>query len=112
MAVHFLLLLWGGLLCLSVYLRAEQLSPGVVSHRSGSSPEQLSAEEQATPVAWSAGSAPQRATNPVDPVLPGLVPFCYLLTQQLTQLNLKPTKAILGGFSTLTEQFRILPNAP
>ncbi|MDX5435582.1 MAG: hypothetical protein LPK03_00195 [Pontibacter sp.] len=109
-AMYFLLLLWAGLLCLSGNLKAGQLQLNTASNSLSTSAEQLKTEEQAFPVAWQEPSVPQRAANP-DPGLPGLVSMYSPQVQQLTQLRLMPTKAILG-FSTLTEQFQILPNAP
>ncbi|MBC5992210.1 hypothetical protein [Pontibacter cellulosilyticus] len=106
-----ILLLWVGLLCLSGYLKAEQLHQNTVSYKSGTSAEELTTEEQAFPVAFSEPTAPPRTSTPPDPVLSSSGYRYSLQSQQPTQHELKVVNAATS-FSTLTQQFRILPNAP
>jgi hypothetical protein len=104
-------LLWAVLLCFSGALKAEQIREGTQKYSLDLSEELLSGEGPYIPVAWSEPTAPHHAFTAASPVLPP-----YLITYRITlrllpHAGLKPTKAMLG-FSSLAEQFRILPNAP
>ncbi|WP_439882744.1 hypothetical protein ACSX1A_06145 [Pontibacter sp. MBLB2868] len=110
-ALHFLLLLWAGLLCFSGYTKAQQVCLKADARAPDTATEQLKAEKLAFPVAWSETSATHRTLTPTDPVLPPLVQVQWPQPHITCQLNKKTCKAILGS-SSITEKFRILPNAP
>ncbi|MFD2245909.1 hypothetical protein [Pontibacter ruber] len=110
-ATVLLLQLWAALLCFSVSFTPGQALPEAYNFNYLDATEELKQQEQGTPVAWAEPTAPYAAAAVPELEAPLLLLACGLLLSILFYQALKPTKAILG-FSSLSEQYRILPNAP
>lgn len=111
--IYTLLLLWGVCLCLSVSYVAEKVQDPFSQKLQKSLKEQVNQEEQNSPTAWSEQTAPlSSAANPAEQLTAILLAASYFLfLYQWRYPSQKAFKAPLS-FSSLTEQFRILPNAP
>jgi hypothetical protein len=110
-ALKYSLLLWAALLCLSGYIRADQIREFAKSSFIGNPLKQLSAEEQPHAVAWSEQLASYASVSSNDCPLPVLVPAFSLSICSSSQFTRKHKK-VSAGFSSICGQFRILPNAP
>ncbi|WP_089317780.1 hypothetical protein [Pontibacter ummariensis] len=106
-----LLLLWAALLCLSVSLRAHREPYLVQQPKEKTATAEISQETGDSFVAWLEEAGPQLVPPPIKPALPALILSLGLLFRICTGKCTKPREAIRAS-ATLSERFRILPNAP
>ncbi|MFD2514784.1 hypothetical protein ACFSRY_12990 [Pontibacter locisalis] len=108
------LLLIGGLwLCVSVSFEKKLNQYHTLAKTSEGSKEHLSQEKHSKSTAWFEQIAPCGASVNLAEKLPAflMLPFHFLPVHNWQHISLKASKVTLY-FTSLSEQFRILPNAP